>query len=322
MIAKNISLDNKKLIARTTMLFKKMEIIPKHMGVLLCLVILVMLLVLNFDKCYSGLYNLFRPSSLTNNIRSGFQGNAPAEPIGELTVEIMPESRSVKVTFDDVTPDTSTALRRSGYLLVLAKFDKNLKEVDALNVKVSKESVPTGTQGATSTTLAQNLTSICNTDNVCSYVFNGLDSKDNNGDLYYYKLGVGVIYEDASNTDIISDILPYRYGSGNRQEYFRIDISQTEQEKLIRRLETIEKESIFKPKESSEQAMVNGESTETPDMDSYMRMLRPFIGNYPDEFTLDKNKLKDLTLDKYLNESMALGQLNVNVDVADLVSKP
>jgi len=308
------------------MFFKRMEIIPKHMGVLLSLVILVILLVLNFDKCYAGLYNLFRPSCMTNNIRSGFQGNAPAEPVGELTVEIKPEDRSVKVTFDDVTPDTNTALMRSGYLLVLAKFDKNLKEVDAMNIKVSKESGPTtttatGSQGATTTTLAQNLTSICNTDNICSYVFNGLDSKDSNGDLYYYKLGVGVIYKDASNTDIISDILPYKYGPGNSQEYFRIDISQAEQEKLIRRLETIEKESIFKPRDSSEQKLVNGESAETPDMDSYMRMLRPFIGNYPDEFTLDKNKLKDLTLDKYLNESMALGQLNVNVDVADLVKK-
>lgn len=310
------------------MFFKRMEIIPKHMGVLLCLVILVILLVLNFDKCYSGLYNLFKPSCMTNSIKSGFQGTAPAEPVGELTVEIKPESRSVKVTFDDVTPDTSTALRRSGYLLVLAKFDKNLKEVDAMNIKVSKENVPTiagvptGSQGATTTTLAQNLTSICNTDNICSYIFNGLDSKDSNGDLYYYKLGVGVIYKDAGNTDIISDILPYKYGPGNSQEYFRIDISQAEQEKLIRRLETIEKESIFKPREASEQPTVsNGESTETPDMDSYMRMLRPFIGNYPDEFTLDKNKLKELTLDKYLNESMALGQLNINVDVADLVKK-
>lgn len=300
------------------------------MGVLLCLVILVMLLVLNFNKCYSGLSNLFRPrcNNMTNIIRSGFQGTAPAEPVGELTVEIKPDARSIKVTFDDVTPDTSSALRRSGYLLVLAKFDKNLKEVDSMNVKVSKESVPTnagvttptGSQVATTTTLAQNLTSICNTDNVCSYVFSGMDTKDSNGDLYYYKLGVGVIYEDASNMDIISDILPYKYGPGNSQEYFRIDISQAEQEKLIRRLEAIEKESIFKPREASEQPIVNGEA-ETPDMDSYMRMLRPFIGNYPDEFTLDKNKLKDLTLDKYLNESMALGQLNVNIDVADLVKK-
>lgn len=337
------------------MLFKSADLIPKHTGVLFCLLILVLLLVLNFNKCYASIFSIFQSrdepfqdASLVTEINaskppiiavgplapeakiaseplptlSPVSSTETMETVGELTVEIKPEEGKVKVTFDDVQPNSQQNSQRSGYLLVLAKYDKNLNEVDALNVKVSNE-----TQAVTPTTVgptrpASRLSKICNAENICSYTFANLDAKDDNGELFYYKLGVGVIYT-TGNTEMISDILPYSFGTGNRQQYFRIDINQQEQEKLVRRLDEIERQSIFKPKEASgEQALASksGDSVDQqPDMDSYMRMLRPFIGNYPDEFTLDKNKIKELTMQDYLNESLALGQLNVNVDVADLI---
>jgi hypothetical protein len=329
------------------MLFKSADLVPKHTGVLFCLLILVLLLVLNFNKCYTSIFSIFQSrdepfqdasigaptlpiidvsqASITTSIptvSSPVSSGTNIETVGELTVEIKPEEGKVKVTFDDVQPNSQQNSQRSGYLLVLAKYDKNLNEVDALNVKVSNETQTTTPTTVGPTRPASRLSKICNTENICSYTFANLDAKDEQGDLFYYKLGVGVIY-NSGNTERISDILPYRFGIGNRQQYFRIDINQQEQEKLVRRLDEIERQSIFKPKEASgEQALVtskDGVSSQQPDMDSYMRMLRPFIGNYPDEFTLDKNKIKELTLQGYLNESLALGQLNVNVDVADLI---
>lgn len=314
------------------MLFTNKDLIPRHTGVLFSLLILVLLLVLNFNKCYSGVYNFFNASNkesfqtkqtepvIPNNPAAATAIKYEIKTVDKLNVEIKPEAKRVKVSFDDVQPANEIS-RRTGYLIVLAKYDKNLNEVDALNVKVSRETNNTPQPTATGASNIS-LTSICNTDNICTYTFNNLEAKDAAGDLYYYKLGVGVIYT-TNEGEVVSDIIPYKFGAGNQQQYFRLDINQQEQEKLVRRLDEIERQSIFKPKEASSQPLVGSEDASMQnDIDSYMRMLRPFIGNYPDEFTLDKNKIKELTLQDYLGESMALGQLNINVDVADLVKQP
>jgi hypothetical protein len=96
-----------------------------------------------------------------------------------------------------------------------------------------------------------------------------------------------------------------------------------EQEKLLRRLADIEASSLYTAKEQQTVAtgQNNGDASST-DIDAYMKMLRPYIGNYPDEFTLNKQKIKDLTLDSYLDENYAVGEFNVNVNLGNIMPAP
>jgi hypothetical protein len=346
------------------MFFKDTDLLPRHTGVFFAIVILLVLLVLNFDKCYSSLIDIvtkwimppFTPSVNTtvNNAQiEQFQSNsgtvctglqaqcnatASTPTIKKISVQISPEKREATAKFENVTSSNiPTGYTLKNYLLVLAKYNKDLVQVDALNVKMSNElSATTTTTGATTTTTAPGVTttttqpnslggSICNNEGICSYVFTDLDTKDDDGNVYYYKLGVGVVY-DHNGSDVYSNITTYNFGTGNNQQYFRVDIDMQEQEKLLRRLADIESASLYTAKGQKPVATdvtdVSEAVAQGTDIDAYMKMLRPYIGNYPDEFTLNKQKINELTLNSYLDENYAVGEFNVNVNLGNIMPAP
>lgn len=169
-----------------------------------------------------------------------------------------------------------------------------------------------------------NKSGICNVDGQCNYVFENLEDKDSVGNFYYYKLGIGMIYNSGSGTSTqenISNIYTYKFGTGGKLTYFKLDNSLEEQERLLRRLEEIEQNSILSQKEKNKPVQPMVEDSNVNPMDAYMKMLEPHIGNYPDEFTLREQDVKDLSLADYLNKSLSRGTINVDVDIKDLVLK-
>ena len=326
------------------MFFKDTNLLPRHTGVFFAIVILLVLLVLNFDKCYMSLVDIVTkwiiptPSvnttvgKLTNGIEQ-FQGSSTGVPtIKKISVQVSPEKREATAKFERITSGIPVGYTLKNYLLVLAKYNKDLVQVDALNVKMSNE-ILSATTGATTTTSAPGATtttsspnslggSICNNEGICSYVFTDLDTKDDDGNVYYYKLGIGAIYDNAS-VDVYSNITTYNFGTGNAQQYFRVDIDMQEQEKLLRRLADIESASLYTTKEQKTVATgVSDAVAQGTDIDAYMKMLRPYVGNYPDEFTLNKQKINELTLDSYLDENYAVGEFNVNVNLGNIMPAP
>lgn len=311
------------------MFFKDTNLLPRHTGVFFAIVILLILLVMNFDKCYTSLVNIVTNWIVPTPTVNTTYGNPTIEnfqaipTINKLSVQVSPEKREAIAKFEKITSDIPVGYTLKNYLLVLAKYNKDLVQVDSLNVKMSNEIAPVTTVAdATTTTSSHNSLggSICNNEGICSYVFTDLDTKDDNGNVYYYKLGVGVVY-DSNGADVYSNITTYSFGTGNSQQYFRVDIDMQEQEKLLRRLADIESASLYtaqKPVATTIDDVV----TQGTDIDAYMKMLRPYIGNYPDEFTLNKQKINELTLDSYLDENYAVGEFNVNVNLGNIMPAP
>jgi hypothetical protein len=164
--------------------------------------------------------------------------------------------------------------------------------------------------------------SICNVDNQCQYTFSNMEDKDENGNHYYYKLGIGLIYTDSDNdnNEKISTIYSYRYGTGNNINYFKINNTLEEQTKLLQRLEEIEKNSILSNNTKITQPLIKDNDNDTKiNIDAYMKMLEPHIGNYPDEFTLKEQDVRDLSLADYINKNVNMGTLNVKMNINDLV---
>lgn len=163
---------------------------------------------------------------------------------------------------------------------------------------------------------------LCNIDKQCNYTFENLEDKDSSGNFYYYKLGIGLIYNNLKvknkNTEKISNIYTYKYGTGGSMMYFKIDNSLEEQERIIRRLEDITRNSILSKTEANKPLQPMPDAGDTISIDAYMKMLEPHIGNYPDEFTLREQDVQDLSLSNYLNKNLSSGTINVGVEINDI----
>ena len=168
---------------------------------------------------------------------------------------------------------------------------------------------------------SQSAEGICTRDGICSYTFENLEDKDANGNYYYYKLGVALIYNKGTETYVeeVSRIHTYKFGTGGRLMYFKLDNSLEEQERLLKRLEEIERSSLVATSQKKQQQLPENieQQSNVQDMEAYMKLLRPHIGNYPDEFTLNEQEIREFSLSDYLNKSVNLGQINLNVNIAD-----
>lgn len=201
-------------------------------------------------------------------------------------------------------------------LITLSSKDIPDIALEFLNIFLEKYSILSNDTGKF------NKSGICNVDGQCNYVFENLEDKDNAGNFYYYKLGIGMIYNISTGTttqENISNIYTYKFGSGGKLTYFKLDNSLEEQERLLKRLEEIEQTSILSQKEKNKPIQPMVEDINYNSMDAYMKMLEPHIGNYPDEFTLREQDVKDLSLADYLNKSLSRGTINVDVDIKDIV---
>lgn len=335
-----------------------------NIGLLVCVIVLLVLLLANFDKCFAPVATLFqssnndtksvdlvepKPNSSTPISKEGFNTKVLVNnlKLTERNLTIDPVKKTVTVKFVKPNPDaTEKNYQDKGYVLILSKYDMNLQLIGNLDVKIvdavsntDDEMIATTTTnagtpittspGATTTTTSPDedyeYSPICNSSNICQYTFTNVESKDSNGNLFYYRLGIGIITGDTEK--LYSNINELKFGSSGSglQRYFRVDNTLKEQMVLLQKLNDLDKLKAAESAKSTQDLVESQDLDENGevkyDVDAYMKMLKPYIGNYPDEFTLSQQKLDELSLGKYLNKSLALGELNIDVDVADIMPK-
>lgn len=165
--------------------------------------------------------------------------------------------------------------------------------------------------------IAQNesKTSICNDSGNCSYEFKNLDVLDNNNNLYFYKLGVAAILTgiSESETDLEHEthVTPFTTFTLEGKHFISIDKGIEEQRELLQKLKDLEKSSSYKFIETQQQDVDKLDTNEY--LNAYIEMLKPHVGNYPDEFTLTPEQIKEHSLQNYLNKSFSKGQININL---------
>jgi len=116
-----------------------------HTGVLLSLIILVVLMLFNWDKCFVNPIakwfgsDKIPPAQSTKKLES-FENDANLQKgidTRDIELDLNPTAKQVKVTFTGVTAPAEYAVK--SYLLVMAKYDKDLNKVGSMDVKLSEE---------------------------------------------------------------------------------------------------------------------------------------------------------------------------------------
>ena len=143
--------------------------------------------------------------------------------------------------------------------------------------------------------------------NLCQYEFTNLEITDDQNNDIFYKLGFKSIV-DGSNLN------PYiTYYVTKNVPYFKL----TEPLNLQRELhETSNILAGLKNKPIIKQT--NEEDIEKTDLELYMKQ---FLGNYPNELKLKNEEMKELTLQNYIGESLAKGEINANINIDKNLSK-
>ena len=162
--------------------------------------------------------------------------------------------------------------------------------------------------------------SICDSDGNCSYTFKNLDMLDENNNLYYYKIGVAAVLTKltttgtgtSSTTSYDTHVTAFTPFVLEGKQYITIDKTIEQQRELIRKLSDLERsKSVIFNKAKSQQQTLSIDEDEY--VNEYMEMLKPHIGDYPNEFTLTKDQINQYSLNEYLNKSFSKGVLNVNL---------
>lgn len=197
-----------------------------------------------------------------------------------LKIDIHPKLNQIKIDFniDPIAKDIDH------FLIVLAKYDYQRKLIGHLKVHTSQEQ--------------ENDKNICVMDmgmKKCHYTLTDIDHIDQNGNVLYYRLGVIPIRVDGKTGNYLEPVYPGGY------THFVMAKTNKEMDMVINKIKQMEMNEL--EKEKLHQEIVSEAGGEYD-------FLKKQLGGYPNAliYDLDKNTLNDL-----VDESMALGEINLNV---------
>lgn len=202
--------------------------------------------------------------------------------IGKPSLVIHPKTSKIDIEFE-VNP--SMVDQVDNFVVVLGKYDKDKNNIGHLNVHTSKED----NQGR----------DICTTElgnHKCKYSLTDLDHIDNNGDILYYRVGIIAV----SKSNVISNYSEPYYPGG--YTHFVMTRTVQEMEQIIEKTKNDNMSQEQRDRINSELISEAG---------GEFQFIKKQLGGYPDNLILDINKH---TLGDLVDETMSLGEINVNID--------
>jgi hypothetical protein len=184
--------------------------------------------------------------------------------------------------------NTTTNLLPTSFIILLAQYDINKKNTGNNNLYLSNETILN--PGLKSSNIETHTCTITDGIPQCKYIFNDVESKDENNNLYYYKVGVAAIYSNGESNYATP------YNISNPDKMFTLDTSLNNQNKLV-------------PSNTIKPITPNTIST----ADGKYELIKSQLGNYPDNLLLDTQTINNNSLSDLVDKSMAQALLNVNI---------
>ena len=285
-------------------------------GLIFSIIIILILLYFNYSKCHNKINTINDTNNnLYNNIEPFFESekvnviddinNANYLPIPE-NVRITIEGNTIIVKF---TISNIMGIKTpSKFILVLAQYDNNKKNTGNNKFYLSNEYELDSSVNIDKTTYQTNICTLFGGEPKCSYKFSDLNIADENGNLFYYKLGISAIYK-YTNT---SFVMPYNVNT--QDKLFTLNSSTETQNQqytdFLKYQENLNKKNTNILKNSSMISTADGQ----------YELIKSQLGDYPDNLLLDEQTIEQKSLNDLIDKNMSNGILNINVKMnsADL----
>jgi hypothetical protein len=292
--------------------------ILNNKGLVISFIILCILLVLNYNRCFSRsegfsdpppasdpvatdastsasdtvvLSQITAPNENTDN--SSNKEKIPNPPPKNMRLSVTSTSATINFNID-ISEGMPKPLK---FLVVLSQYNKDKKPLDANTFYLSDEFAINNRQ-ASNPGLNQNICTIANGLPVCQYTFNNLKARDANGDSFLYRIGISAIYENSNS--------PFVSPSNLKGDYFILDTNINSQ--------TQEYQDYLNFKQQSDKlATASNYKYTLATADGQYEKIKQQLGDYPNNLEISNETVRQNTLTDLIDRSMSLGKIVVDV---------
>jgi hypothetical protein len=283
-----------------------------NFGIMVSILILILLLVLNYNRCIAPFQNqsslkdiLSKANQMAkNNIMENF-----SDPISNNTnTNKFPPPQNIRVNIKgstitvNFTVDlTNNKLIPNKFIIIMVQYDSKLNITGNTKFFLSNEYGINASVSSIDLTQNRNLCNIVNGFPYCQYVFNNLDVADAEGNPYYYKIGISAVYSDGNS----SFELPYNVSSKNKLFTLStsIDTQNNDYNDYIK----------YKQMQTQLESQTSNYTTGTATADGQYEFIKSQLGGYPNNLIMDPISAKQNLLSDLIDKSMNEAVLNVNV---------
>ena len=283
------------------MFINKGESILNNKGIIISIGILILILLFNYNKCYTETSLKYKNNSQLNTIEK-FNVNEEYYSMPS-DVRIKIENSEILINFN--INNIFEKKTPTGFMIILAQYDHNKKNMNNNKFYVSNEYE---LSSSVSIDLQNYQTNICSIENgtpSCEYKFKNLQIRDDKNKLYYYKIGVSALYKTNQDTLSSDFILPYNVNTDDK--LFTIDATTEIQTKKYN--DFLEYQQGLN--QSSKNTNIYDSVISTPD--GRYELIKTQLGNYPDHLIIDNQTISKSSLSDLVDKTMAEGIVNINV---------
>lgn len=275
------------------MFINKGESLLNNKGILIAIFILILFLLINYNKCYINNNNLL---SIEKKIET-FNNNGYAIP---KDIRIKIDKGEILLNF---SVDTLFSNKKpTKFIIILSQYDYNKKNTGNNKFYISNEYELSSSVTIDLTNYQTNVCYLLNGNPTCEHKFKDLPIRDNNNKLYYYKVGISALYDDNHST---SFFLPYNINTNDK--LFTINTTSEVQEKKYN--DFLEYQQNLN--KTSKKQNIYDSIISTPD--GQYELIKSQLGNYPDNLIINEQSIDKSSLSDLVDKTMAEGIININV---------
>ena len=296
------------------MFINKGESILNNKGIIISICILILILLFNYNKCYTITSIANKHTNENNNENNIKNNNNKINNIENFIVNennyAIPSDVRIKIENSEILINFNInnifeKKSPTGFMIILAQYDYNKKNMNNNKFYVSNEYE---LSSSVSIDLQNYQTNICSLDNgnpICEYKFKNLQIRDDKNKLYYYKIGVSALYKTNQDTLSSDFILPYNVNTDDK--LFTIEATTEVQTKKYNNF--LEYQQGLN--QSSKNTNIYDSVISTPD--GRYELIKTQLGNYPDHLIIDNQTISKSSLSDLVDKTMAEGIVNINV---------
>jgi len=244
-------------------------------------------------------HNNIEPFSQPKTTSKTTKTDKPLLPVPE-NVRIKIEGNNIIVKF---TMSKIMGIKTpSKFILVLAQYDNNKKNTGNNKFYLSNEYELDSSVQIDETTYQTNICTLIGGEPKCSYKFSDLNIADENGNLFYYKLGISAMYNHINT----SFVMPYNVNT--QDKLFSLNLSVKDQ---TQQYTDFLKYQDNLNKTNNNNILKNNYMISTAD--GQYELIKRQLGDYPNNLLLDEQTINQKSLSDLVDKNMSNGILNIDV---------